>query len=370
MSETISVIERIGNHPKVATFLTVGAFALSGCGDKGGAPEKIQPATATCEQVSGFADDSANPAEFGSQEFLPIAPKGIDNPEEVEDYIYNNPVEAADKIDPASLAALMSAVTKPASDRKATDSSYDYVEAFKESLDGYAAGVGALEKAKQDCEQTVETLKQVAEYNGSWAQEGEKVVKLSAVRDETNKIVGMELKKQVVTETLSGVELKLRETSSEDLDGFTSVLITEEGEMYVKGVIVERNARNNKDRKDKGGSKDNKRSQTGKGKSPTGGSQKESGTNKGGPGGPGGDKGRGGNPGGDGPGCRGVGKGCPGEGPGPGGPGGPGSPGSPEQPPVVPQEPGPGPEQPPVVPQEPTPLPPKDDPLPPAGAPN
>jgi hypothetical protein len=185
--------------------------------------------------TADFTDLSSDASKFEDTAFLPEAADGIDNADEAESYVDSKPWGNGDGIDAPSLAALESAITKPASDKKATDTSYDYAGQFSTTLHAYE-GPGGLDRARQDCADTAATLAQTGEYNDAWAGQGEKLTRLSAVRNADNQIIAMRLKKVVADETIDGIEFELRDTSGDNLDGFGSVLVDEQGNMYVKGV--------------------------------------------------------------------------------------------------------------------------------------
>lgn len=245
----------------LAVGLAIGAAAtFAACGGKEEVNASGTNAVAGCD-VGAIANLSANPAKFDQSAFLPRTPDGIDNASEAEAVINADKLFVEDDtINTPALAAVMSAITTPSSDSKVTGTSYNYVAQFDSKMAEYKAGDGSLEVAKDDCVSTIETLKQTGEFTEDWAGTGDKVVQISAVRNSNNKIYDMKLEKQVTKEPLSGVAFKVRPTSGEEIDGFNEVLLTADGEMFVKGVTVEEQAKK-QEKENKGKSAKNGKSQ-------------------------------------------------------------------------------------------------------------
>ncbi|MES2971070.1 MAG: hypothetical protein V4702_01985 [Patescibacteria group bacterium] len=192
-----------------------------------------------CED-SSFARVASSAMQYESKSFLPKL-EVIDNKKKVQPYIdrlfdKNGPLGG--KIDIGSLAALGAVVGEPSHDGKTTDPNYDYFGTFSRLIAEYQAADG-LDKAEDDCQQLKETLSQTAEYNGNWAQKGDVVTEMVALRDLENNIVGMDFIEGPVTlDTLRGIEVKLRQ-STKGLDGFISILIDDVSKkIYIKGITI------------------------------------------------------------------------------------------------------------------------------------
>lgn len=231
----------------VAILVATGALALGACsGDKeptDTVPTSRKDAVEQCDKFEG-ADAAANGSKYLSEAFLP---KGkVENNKQAMEYIHelfdkNGPL--AGEGDIASLAAIMAAVVEPANDGVVTDINYDYFATFQNRIAAYQ-GKDGQDAAAKDCKTAWDTLTQVAEYDGNWAQKGEEVTEFVAVRDVENedealqnRIIGMNFSKGATNETLKGIALELRGTSKE-LDGFVEVLITEDGRIFVKGITA------------------------------------------------------------------------------------------------------------------------------------
>lgn len=261
-----------------------------------------------------FVDVSTHGSLYGSEAFLPKVNK-IASEKDAKSVVRglfdkDGPLGGA-KIDKSSLAAVMAAIVKPSHDGEAVNPNYDYVQVYKEKMAAYEADDG-LTTAKQDCVQAADTLVQTGHYVEKWAEEKETVTLLKADRDvdnldadHKNEIVGLTPTKHVTPSALGGVVFRVGENNTnKDIDGFTEVLLTKEGKLYVKGVTVG----------ESGGATDSDtEGESAKGKAKAGGGKA---------GNQGGGQTQGGAPGGNGPGCDGIGTDC--EGAGPGGPGGPG----------------------------------------------
>lgn len=196
---------------------------------------------AKCDDLTDAS--SANHATgYNHKDFLPKAGEVTDK-EKAQTYIerlFNSNGPLAGKGDYASLAAIMAVVVEPAHDGVAANPNYDYVGAFNDKIASYSAE-GGTSLARKDCKQAFDTLVQVASYDDNWAQLGETVTAINAMRGSDNNIIGMSLEKVVTLNTLGGIVLRLR-TTSKGIDGFTDVLISTnkdgnyDGRLFVKGL--------------------------------------------------------------------------------------------------------------------------------------
>ncbi len=228
------------------------AVGIGGCNylqdDDGSAPTTTKDANEQCDDLTQ-ANAAANSDNYNTpQAFFPKTGK-LEKADQVRPYIqelFSEDGPLAGKGDYASLAAIMSTVVLPAHDGAVTDINFNYLGTYNARIAAYGAE-GGKKAAVADCKQAWETLNQVAGYNDNWAQEGEQVTEFQAVRDTTNpdkskqnNIVGMTLSQGVSTDTLRGIEFKLRNTSKE-LDGFQEILLSTnqkgqlDGRIFVRG---------------------------------------------------------------------------------------------------------------------------------------
>lgn len=193
--------------------------------------------------TSNFANVSARPNEYNDTAFLPHTDK-LGNNDEASQYVLslfdqNGPL--AGQLDPVSLAAIEAVAVVPSHDGVATNPDYDYVKTFKDKYAAYSQSDGGLELAKKDCVVARDTLVQTGQFNGTWAVKGETVTLFKALRDTNNQdvakrynIIDMKPVKVVTQDTLGGVEFTVR-ASNKGIDGFISILLTKEGDLYIKG---------------------------------------------------------------------------------------------------------------------------------------
>ncbi len=192
---------------------------------------------------SEFANVSARPNEYNATAFLPHTDK-LGNDDEASKFVLslfdqNGPL--AGQLDPVSLAAVEAVVVVPSHDGVATNPDYDFVKTFKDKFAAYSQADGGLDLAKKDCVTARDTLVQTGQFNGTWAVKGETVTLFHALRDTDNQdaakkfnIIDMKPVKVVTQDTLGGVEFTVRATNK-GIDGFISVLLTKEGDLYIKG---------------------------------------------------------------------------------------------------------------------------------------
>lgn len=236
-----------------------GVAALAGIGyavyelnndDNGGSVDKTsdiptsEEISENCEDIK-LANAAANPELYGTESFLPKA-DSFKTDEDVVNYIarlFDQDGPLAGDADAGSLAFVKAAITGPSHDGKTVDPAYNYLDAFKSAGASYFTENGNV-AAKRDCKEANDTLVQLAELNNNWAQAGETVTKFVPIRDvdnadksQRNNIIGLKLVKVVTKDKLSGIEVKLRD-SSRELDGLTEVLLTDKGEAYVRGITI------------------------------------------------------------------------------------------------------------------------------------
>ncbi len=218
-------------------------------------PEAASAATNSGEACADFVASDAgtnNPVRFNSGSFLPRA--AITSPDSAKNYIGALFAQGGTVAggSPDTLAALMATSVIPGTREDANDPNYNYIAAFNDRIAAYSTAQGQ-EAAQADCKEAYDFVTQVAEYTDDWAQPGEPVSEFRATRSKNYEINGAELTKpQVATKVFKGIELKLRSTTKEvngqDLQGFPSVLITEEGQIFVKGLKPAQSGQSHKHR--------------------------------------------------------------------------------------------------------------------------
>lgn len=238
-----------------ATGGVVVAAALIG-GALGCSPEDEASTPTTDAQAKEMCDsfEDANAASDASKYNTPQAffPKTgeVEKADQVREYVqalFNENGPLAGNGDEHSLAAIMSMVVIPAHDGAVANTAFDYVGAYNGKIAAYQ-GENGKKVAVEDCKQAWATLNQVAELDDNWAQKGEIVTEIQAVRDianpdkaRQNDITGMTLVEAPSIDTIRGIKFKLGKTSK-DLDGFIEVLLSTnqdgslDGRAFVKGV--------------------------------------------------------------------------------------------------------------------------------------
>ena len=253
----LSMITRKGVAAVVTGALALGGgvFGASLISSKG---ESHGPAVAladssgnnACDQFEISAAGTNEPARFDSGAFLPR--NTVSNDESAKTFINNlfGKQGTIAKGSPDSLAALMATVAIPAERGVVNDPNYDYVKAYQDKIAAYNAA-GGKQVASDDCNKAFSIITQVAGYNNQWARSGDKVSTFKANRNGAYEIDSAELTRPEVTQgTLSGVELVLRNTTKgvngEPLQGFASVLIAQDGNLYIKGLRPTQSGRSTK----------------------------------------------------------------------------------------------------------------------------
>lgn len=224
------------------------AVACSNVGKSVPGPKSIAEVTAEACANSEFGAEINNRDNYLTTAFLPKASKPLTSKDDVSKHVggwfdQDGPLGGG-KIDTASLAAVTAVIVEPAHDGAAAKLDYNYLEGYRAAAARYADPQNGLASARKECAAAANTLRQTAELNPNWAQKGETVTRFVPVRDlnnpdpaKRNQIVGMKLEKIETLGTLGGIEFKLRDTSKK-LDGFISVLVADNGDMFVKGFTV------------------------------------------------------------------------------------------------------------------------------------
>ena len=151
------------------------------------------------------------------------------------DGLFDEDGPLSNKGDLTSLAAFMAVVASPATDGETIDPEYAYDKVFANKIAQYNnQGLGA---AREDCAKAYEVAVQTAKKDSSWANAGDLVTAFTAIRNENNDIIGMSVDTRATLEDLGGVTFSLS-NSTDGVDGFTEVLVAEDGVMYATGVTM------------------------------------------------------------------------------------------------------------------------------------
>lgn len=222
-------------------------------------------ASEACDDIS-FGKPTEDLEQYAKTAFLPKNEVNSINKVKAEvtgkEGFFKTPL--GHEMDVHSMAAVTSALTIPATDGKKAQSGYDYVAHYDKTL-AALNGKNGKETAKEACGDAYKVMKQVATYNEEWATEGETVVKLEATRGKDSKIDCMTLVEvRVGKDGLDGIEFK-NNAVTKGVDGFTSVLEDENGDLYVKGITVD-NKDNDKNTSQKSGARGDSVSGNGNGK--------------------------------------------------------------------------------------------------------
>ena len=237
--------DKLPNFAKVGLAVAIGATALYGCS---GATEKSASANhiSTAEAKSNCgsftdANSASDSSKYNSDSFLP---KGnLTSNTSALSYVYNlfdknGPL--AGKGDLGSLAAIDAVLTVPAQKGISSPNSYSYQDQFATSIASFSSSAGGEQAQKTACKNAFTTMTDDANWNNNWAGKGLVVTEFTPTRDPANNNIktsnGTDLKMEKVTLTgpLHGVEFKSRIDSQK---GFNSVLITNQGNIFVQGVI-------------------------------------------------------------------------------------------------------------------------------------
>jgi hypothetical protein len=222
--------------------LAVGVEAIGGGSGGSGSPAAVAETAGNnsgeaCNNYQA-ADLTSNPEQYNADAFLPKTT--IDSPATSQQEVTGLFAQKGAVTDPVTLAAIMATVVQPAEKGTVNDPNYDYGQAFRNYIGNYATPNST---AARDCKTAYDVLIQVGGYNASWAKPGDKVSQFKALRDGRYNITDAEVTKPQVVQgdhPLSGTEFVLRDTTKglngENLQGFASVLVTSDGEIYLKGV--------------------------------------------------------------------------------------------------------------------------------------
>jgi hypothetical protein len=218
----------------------IGMSAIVGGGEADAAPVHPHiPANIVqdCNNFDTQAHAAANGKHYQPAAFLPegriqSTPQGY----QADQKLFTKGPLGTGNSDPASLAAVYSAITEPAQKGNSV-ADYNYKSAFDRALGQFNSNGNAAIGA---CEVTYETMLETERYNDSWAQPGQTVTLLTPMRDpKTNQVTGEEVQHITLGQTLKGEEFSdapLAHHKIKGVKGFNSVLRQDgTGYLYVQG---------------------------------------------------------------------------------------------------------------------------------------
>ncbi|HSW85515.1 MAG TPA: hypothetical protein VLF79_02800 [Candidatus Saccharimonadales bacterium] len=242
------MIDYMGRNAKRGAAVAISGLALAGVyevgkGGAGNSPDITPPALAssggTSEACLNYTpeDLTTNASNYLPDAFLP---KTEINSSETSMQEVNSLFAKDGAItDKHTLAAIMATVVLPSLKGNVGNTNFDYVQAYTDRVAAYDQD---SELAGRDCNIAADVLVQVAGYNSAWNKPGAPVSKFEANRDNSSyEITSAALTApKTVLQTLSGTEFKLRDTTKgvngEQLQGFPSVLVTPDGEIFLQGL--------------------------------------------------------------------------------------------------------------------------------------
>ncbi len=240
--ETTPIKRRIA----IGLALMVGSLSLAACGSK--ASEAIsKPSTVVsvskAEQNCSTFENVDQSSHYLSNSAMPTSEKSIGkalNQNTAAEYVrslFGAEGPLAAKGDIHTLAFIMSAVTIPAHEGNLAANgqmtNYNYFNQYSQQLDYFQSNPNSIAGA---CEQSLKTMIEDGQYTNDFAQKGQAVTLFQPERNQKGEVINYKPVKVIVGEVLNGVEFKARLLNQ---PGYTPVLITENGEVYVKGVVLE-----------------------------------------------------------------------------------------------------------------------------------
>ena len=210
--------------------------------------QKLNPveALANCDNIIN-ANSAANPNLYDSRAFLPKASdfkiKDLNNNSSAE-YIYsffgpNGPL--ANKADQASLAVIESTLAVPSgqsslisSYNHGPDTTINYPAIFNQVEGTFNASTGSKQAEIKACRDDFKVMLSDAKYVNNFAQNGETVTMIAALRNNKFSIEGIKFIHKVVNGVLSGIEFKASQSNEQ---GYPAILLSSDGTLYVKGAL-------------------------------------------------------------------------------------------------------------------------------------
>ena len=247
--------DKLPTKAKIAMAVLVGSLAIAGCANAESHSSSPNSPVTTAEAKVNCGDFNNANAAANASKYLPnsFLPKGeLNSNSSANSYVHNlfgknGPL--AGNGDLGSLAAIDAIITKPASKGIVNPNSYSYQDAFSTSIATFSSADGGREAQDNACRQAFITMTEDGNWNNNWAGQGQVVTEIIPTRNtnnnqiETNNGTDLVLQQVHLTGALNGVEFKSRNPNQK---GYTPVLITNQGNIFVQGVLsLEGSANNN-----------------------------------------------------------------------------------------------------------------------------
>ena len=232
----------------------LGSIAVAGCSsapshESNRSTVTTAEAKANCNTFEN-ANAAADASKYNQNSFLPNGK--LNSNSSANSYVHNlfgSKGPLAGNGDLGSLAAINSVLTIPASKGVVNPNSYSYQDAFASSVASFNSGNGGKEAQDKACKQAFITMTEDGNWNNNWAGAGQVVTEIIPTRNTKNNQIqigsGTDLVMRQVhlTGALNGVEFKSRTPNQK---GYTPVLITNQGNIFIQGVLsIEGSAKNN-----------------------------------------------------------------------------------------------------------------------------
>ncbi len=234
--------------------VVLGSIAVAGCAnapthESNRSTVTTAEARANCNTFEN-ANAAADASKYNQNSFLPNGK--LNSNSSANSYVHNlfgSKGPLAGNGDLGSLAAINSVLTIPASKGVVNPNSYSYQDAFASSVASFNSGNGGKEAQDKACKQAFVTMTEDGNWNNNWAGAGQVVTEIIPTRNTKNNQIqtgsGTDLVMRQVhlTGALNGVEFKSRTPNQK---GYTPVLITNQGNIFIQGVLsIEGSAKNN-----------------------------------------------------------------------------------------------------------------------------
>jgi hypothetical protein len=239
--------DMIKDNPRrvVAAAVIGAASVLSACGNSNTNSTKNHEVTAAqakanCETFTN-TNAAADSSRYDTSAFLP---KGtIDSHASVGSYVkslFSSTGPLAGKGDIGSLAAITAAITVPSEKGTTKANTYSYQGTFASSVAAFSSISGGKQAQQNACNSSFKVMNEDGDWNSNWAGPGQVVTQLIPTRNTSNNHIktenGSDLKLEQVhlTGALKGAEFRSRKA---DKPGYNSVLITEQGDIFIQGIV-------------------------------------------------------------------------------------------------------------------------------------
>jgi len=235
--------------------VVLGSMAVAGCAnapthESNRSTVTTAEAKANCNTFEN-SNAAADASKYNQNSFLPNGK--LNSNASANSYVHNlfgSKGPLAGNGDLGSLAAINSVLTIPASKGVVNPNSYSYQDAFASSIASFNSDNGGKEAQDKACKQAFVTMTEDGNWNNNWAGAGQVVTEIIPTRNTKNNQIqtgsGTDLVMRQVhlTGALNGVEFKSRTPNQK---GYTPVLITNQGNIFIQGVLSLEGSANNND---------------------------------------------------------------------------------------------------------------------------